>query len=75
MRTLGHGYYGDQVTREAAVRRLMLSVRVWLSVASAVDLQYPLLAGHYSRVAELSGIKEYLASPRRLEKVNNNNLG
>jgi hypothetical protein len=51
----------------------MLSVRVWLSVASAVDLQYPLLAGHCSRVAELSGIKEYLASPRRLEKVNNNN--
>lgn len=65
----------DQGTCEAAVIGLMLSVRVWLSVASAVDLQYPLLTGHYSRIAELAGIKEYLASPRRLEKVNNNNLG
>lgn len=38
-------------------------------------LQYPLLVAHHARIAELPGIKEYLASPARLEKVNNNNLG
>jgi hypothetical protein len=54
---------------------MCLSLRVCPPVAFAVNLQYPLLGGHYQRVAELPGIKEYLASPRRLEKVNNNNLG
>jgi hypothetical protein len=38
-------------------------------------LQYPLLVAHHGRVAGLPGIKEYLASPARLDKVNNNNLG
>jgi len=38
-------------------------------------LQYPLLTAHYKRVADLPGIKEYLASPQRLEKVNGNGLG
>jgi hypothetical protein len=38
-------------------------------------LQYPLLVAHHGRVAALPGIKEYLASPARLDKVNNNNLG
>lgn len=37
--------------------------------------QYPLLAGHYKRIADLPGVKEYLASPQRLEKVNGNGLG
>jgi hypothetical protein len=38
-------------------------------------VQYPLLAGHYQRVAELPGIKEYLSSPLRLDKVNGNGMG
>jgi hypothetical protein len=38
-------------------------------------LQYPLLVAHHGRIAGLPGIKEYLASPARLDKVNNNNLG
>jgi hypothetical protein len=42
---------------------------------AACVLQYPLLVAHHSRVAGLPGIKEYLASPARLDKVNNNNLG
>eukprot|EP00775_Hariotina_reticulata_P013740 gene13740-13861_t len=36
---------------------------------------YPLLVAHHKRIAELPGIKEYLASPARLDKVNNNMLG
>lgn len=36
---------------------------------------YPKLAAHYARVAAADGIKGYLASPQRLEKVNNNGLG
>jgi hypothetical protein len=38
-------------------------------------VQYPLLTGHYQRVAELPGIKEYLASPLRMDKVNGNGMG
>jgi hypothetical protein len=38
-------------------------------------LQYPLLTGHFQRVAELPGIQQYLASPQRLEKVNGNGMG
>lgn len=38
-------------------------------------LQYPLLVAHHGRIAGLPGIAEYLASPARLDKVNNNNLG
>jgi hypothetical protein len=40
-----------------------------------VCLQYPLLASHYQRVSRLPGVKEYLASPLRLDKVNGNGLG
>lgn len=36
---------------------------------------YPLLVSHHTRVAALPGIKEYLASPARVEKVNGNGLG
>jgi hypothetical protein len=38
-------------------------------------VQHPLLTGFYNRVAQLPGIKEYLASPLRLEKVNGNGMG
>lgn len=38
-------------------------------------VQYPLLSGFYKRVAQLPGIKEYLASPLRLDKVNGNGMG
>ncbi|WIA09015.1 hypothetical protein OEZ85_008429 [Tetradesmus obliquus] len=40
-----------------------------------VTAAYPLLVAHHGRVAGLPGIAEYLASPARLDKVNNNNLG
>jgi hypothetical protein len=30
---------------------------------------------HHARIAALPGVKEYLASPRREEKVNGNGLG
>ncbi|KAF6266727.1 glutathione S-transferase [Scenedesmus sp. NREL 46B-D3] len=40
-----------------------------------MEAGYPLLVAHHGRVAGLPGIKEYLASPARLDKVNNNNLG
>lgn len=40
-----------------------------------MEATYPLLAGHYKRIADLPGVKEYLASPQRLEKVNGNGLG
>jgi hypothetical protein len=33
------------------------------------------LVTHHKRIAELPGIKEYLASAARLEKINNNMLG
>lgn len=36
---------------------------------------YPDLVAHYERVAAVPGIKAYLESPLRLEKVNNNGLG
>jgi hypothetical protein len=42
---------------------------------SLLLLQYPLLAGHYKRIAELPGVKEYLASPQCLEMVNGNGMG
>lgn len=48
---------------------------VAISSACVIVLQYPLLVAHHARIAELPGVKEYLASPLRLEKVNNNNLG
>ncbi|KAI8462660.1 MAG: glutathione S-transferase [Monoraphidium minutum] len=37
--------------------------------------EYPELAAHHARVAGLKGIKEYLASPDRVEQPNNNKLG
>eukprot|EP00878_Enallax_costatus_P036342 GHUV01040802.1.p1 GENE.GHUV01040802.1~~GHUV01040802.1.p1 ORF type:complete len:138 (+),score=47.84 GHUV01040802.1:177-590(+) len=40
-----------------------------------MESHHPLLVAHHKRIAELPGIREYLASPARLEKVNNNNLG
>lgn len=36
---------------------------------------YPELVAHHDRVEALNGIKEYLASPDRLEAPNNNGLG
>ncbi len=36
---------------------------------------YPELAAHHDRVAAVPGIKSYLESALRLEKVNNNGLG
>lgn len=38
-------------------------------------VQYPLLTAHHKRIAELPGVKEYLASPQRLEKANYNGIG
>lgn len=37
--------------------------------------EYPELMSHSAKVAELPGVREYLASPRRFEKVNGNGLG
>jgi hypothetical protein len=38
-------------------------------------VQYPEVVAHHEMMSEQKGIKEYLASGKRLEKVNNNNLG
>jgi hypothetical protein len=38
-------------------------------------LQYPHLHALFKRVEEHPGVKAYLASPQRLEKVNGNSLG
>ena len=38
-------------------------------------LQYPLLAGHYSRVEGTPGIKQYRLSNRCVDKQNGNGLG
>lgn len=48
---------------------------VFTHIHAAPAVQYPLLVSHHTRVAALPGIKEYLASPARVEKVNGNGLG
>lgn len=40
-----------------------------------VEKDYGRLAAHHAMVAALPGVKEYLASPKCLAQVNNNNLG
>lgn len=42
---------------------------------SARPAQHPELVVLHDRVAALPGVKAYLESPLRLEKVNNNGLG
>lgn len=60
-----------------SLHALQHQARILLCVPPAawVVLQYPLLTGHYKRIAELPGVKEYLASPLRLEKINGNGMG
>lgn len=71
----GAGFFvGDALSAaDLAVWEIVdLHLRIFKDVMTAA---YPLLTGHHGRIAQLPGIKEYLASPLRLDKVNNNNLG
>jgi len=36
---------------------------------------YPELVGLHARISELPGVKEYLAGPQRMQKINGNDLG
>lgn len=81
----GHMHYAPASPSLAAyttnllVPLLLCRCRIGTAVcpiaAITTHLQYPLLTGHHQRIAELPGIKEYLASPQRLEKINGNGLG
>uniref|UniRef100_A0A7S0WFA7 glutathione transferase n=1 Tax=Chlamydomonas leiostraca TaxID=1034604 RepID=A0A7S0WFA7_9CHLO len=51
---------------------LDLLLRVFPDIIKA---EYPALAKFHADISEAPGIKEYLASDRRLAQVNNNNLG
>ncbi|CAG9466580.1 unnamed protein product [Pedinophyceae sp. YPF-701] len=44
-------------------------------VGDDLKQHYPGLLGHHARIAELPGIKEYLAGPQRLKQINANGLG
>lgn len=53
------------------VQHLVLSV----SFSAPASSQYPELVEYHARIAELPGIKEYLAGPKRLPAINANKLG
>jgi hypothetical protein len=51
-------------------------VQAWklgMSILNAV--QYPEVVAHHDMMAETKGIKAYIDSGKRFEKVNNNNVG